>query len=219
MQNNLISQASHMRMGGTPNDLLPAMNQVGCIVFGPMIQDVLYPFLHRRNIYPSAIARITAGYAFVTMAMLYATVLQFFIDKTSSCNDSPGRCNYSQIHVWLQAPVFLFLAVGEILAVVTGMEYAYSQAPQGAKVLVQAVGLLVAAFASGIALSLSVVAHDPNMVVFYGSLTATMAATTIAFWLLFRVGASAARCAGMGRPVDATSDTVSTQSVDFDQSS
>jgi hypothetical protein len=35
MQNNLISQAAQMEASGTPNDLLPAMNQVGCIVLGP----------------------------------------------------------------------------------------------------------------------------------------------------------------------------------------
>jgi POT family proton-dependent oligopeptide transporter len=66
------------------------------------------------------------------------------------------------------------------------MEYAHSQAPHDAKALVQALGLLVAAFASGVAMSLSTVAHDPNLVVFYGSLAATMAATTTAFWFVFR---------------------------------
>ncbi|KAF1358616.1 hypothetical protein EJ07DRAFT_67827, partial [Lizonia empirigonia] len=34
MQNNLISQAGQMQTNSTPNDLLPAMNQVGCIVLG-----------------------------------------------------------------------------------------------------------------------------------------------------------------------------------------
>ena len=38
MQNNLISQAAQMEASGTPNNLLPAMNQVGCIVLGPLIQ-------------------------------------------------------------------------------------------------------------------------------------------------------------------------------------
>ena len=69
MQNNLISQAGQMETNGTPNDLLPAMNQVGCIVLGPLTQELLYPFLHRRRVYLTAVSRIAVGFAFVALSM------------------------------------------------------------------------------------------------------------------------------------------------------
>ena len=186
MQNNLISQAGQMETNGIPNDLLPAMNQVGCIVLGPLIQEVLYPFLHRRRVYPTAVSRITIGFAFVTLSMLYATVVQLFIYRSPPCYDQPGSCGSNQVNVWIQAPLYFLIAAGEIFAYVTALEYAYDRSPKAMKVVVQAVGLLVGGLGSACAMALTPVARDPYLVTFYGSLTGGMAITTIVFWTLFR---------------------------------
>ena len=186
MQNNLISQAGQMETNGTPNDLLPAMNQVGCIVLGPFIQEVLYPFLHRRRIYPTPVSRITVGFAFVTLSMLYATIVQLLIYKSPPCYDQPGSCGSNRVNVWIQAPLYFLISAGEIFAYVTALEYAYDRSPKAIKVVVQAVGLLVGGAGSACAMALTPVARDPYLVTFYGSLTGGMAATTIIFWLLFR---------------------------------
>ncbi|KAF3031692.1 peptide transporter ptr2 [Didymella heteroderae] len=186
MQNNLISQAGQMETNSTPNDLLPAMNQVGCIVLGPLIQEVLYPFLHRRRVYPTPVSRIAIGFAFVTLSMLYATVVQLFIYRSPPCYDRPGSCGSNEINVWIQAPLYFLISAGEIFAYVTALEYAYDRSPKAMKVVVQAVGLLVGGVGSACAMALTPVARDPYLVVFYGSLAAGMAATTIVFWMLFR---------------------------------
>lgn len=186
MQNNLISQAGQMETNGTPNDLLPAMNQVGCIVLGPLIQEGLYPFLHRRRVYPTPVSRITIGFAFVTLSMLYAAVVQLLIYRSPPCYDRPGSCGSNQINVWVQAPLYFLISAGEIFAYVTALEYAYDNSPKAMKVVVQAVGLLVGGVGSACAMALTPVARDPYLVVFYGSLTAGMAITTIVFWMLFR---------------------------------
>jgi dipeptide/tripeptide permease len=60
MQNDLISQAGQMQ----------TMNQVDCIVLGPLIQEVLHPFLHHRRIYSMAVSHITIGFAFVSTILL-----------------------------------------------------------------------------------------------------------------------------------------------------
>jgi POT family proton-dependent oligopeptide transporter len=186
MQNNLISQAGQMRSSSVPNDLLPALNQVGCIVFGPLIQGVLYPVLRRRQLYPSPITRITIGFGFVTLSMLYATIIQLLIYRSPPCYDQPGHCGHNQINVWTQAPLYLLIAVGEVFAYVTALEYAYEYSPKTMKVIIQAVGLLIAGVGSACAMALTPVARDPNLLIFYSSLTAGMAATSIVFWLLFR---------------------------------
>jgi POT family proton-dependent oligopeptide transporter len=186
MQNNLISQAGQMQTNGTPNDLLPAMNQVGCIVLGPLIQEVLYPFLHRRRIYPTAVSRIAIGFAFVTLSMLYATLVQLFIYRSPPCYDQPGSCGRNEINVWIQAPLYLLISAGEIFAYVTALEYAYDHSPKAMKVVVQAIGLLVGSVGSACAMALTPVARNPYLVTFYASLTGSMAVTTVIFWALFR---------------------------------
>ncbi|KAH3907993.1 hypothetical protein HBI56_150630 [Parastagonospora nodorum] len=192
MQNNLISQAGQMDMRGTPNDLLPGLNQVGCIILGPAIQMGLYPLLHRRRIYIGPIMRITIGFGFMMLAMLYATIVQHAIYTSSLCLGSDSDCSSSALdkrsrpNVWLQAPIYFLISGGEIFAYVTGLEYAYDHSPKDMKVIVQAINLLVAGVGSVVALALTPVAHDPNLVIFYASLTGGMAVTTFFFWFSFR---------------------------------
>jgi POT family proton-dependent oligopeptide transporter len=186
MQNNLISQAGQMETRGTPNDLLPAMNQVGCIVFGPLVQDVLCPQLHRRRIYPTPRTRITIGFTFIVLSMMYATIVQALIYKSPPCYTQPRGCGPNQINVWIQAPVYLLMSIGEIFACVAALEYANENSPKTLKVVVQAVGLLVGGLGSACAMALTLVAHDPYLIVFYGSLAGCMAVTTILFRRLFR---------------------------------
>ena len=197
MQNNLISQAGQMKTGNTPNDLMPAMNQVGCIVLGPLIQEGLYPLLHRRRIYIKPITRITIGFGFIALAMLYATCVQYAIYTSPPCYDHPEHCGDVQWtsklglkedrpNVWIQAPLYFLIATGEIFAYVTGIEYAIDHSPKDMKVLVQAISLLLAGVGSAFAMALAQVARDPNLLWLYASLTGGMAATTLIFWLVFR---------------------------------
>ena len=176
MQNNLISQAAEMETHGTPNDLVPAMNQVGCIIFAPLIQEVLYPFLHHRRIYLRPVTRISIGFSFVALSMLYATIVQHFIYSSDD----------SKVNVWIQAPLYFLLAIGEVFAMVTAMEYAYDHSPKEMKAIVQAVSLLIAGVGSAIAMALTPAARDPLMVSFYASLTGAMVLTTVVFYIVFR---------------------------------
>ncbi|EDU42666.1 peptide transporter PTR2-A [Pyrenophora tritici-repentis] len=192
MQNNLISQASTMKTGSTPNDVLPGMNQVGCILFSPLVEYVLDPILARRRIYLRPVTRIVIGFSFVVLAMLYAAVLQHFIYISPPCFDHPSSCGDHQStaqarpDVWYQAPVYFLVAVGEVFAMTTAMEYAETHAPKQMKVLVQAINMLVTGIGSAIALVIAEGARDPYLVHFYGSLAGAMAVTTIIFYIVFR---------------------------------
>ncbi|KAF2792805.1 hypothetical protein K505DRAFT_245859, partial [Melanomma pulvis-pyrius CBS 109.77] len=206
MQNNLISQAATMEPHNIPNDIMPAMNQVACIIFGPLIQSVLYPFLHRRKIFFKPIARITVGFGFVALSMLYATLVQQLIYTTGPCYKNPRDCpaawsagkdllgtqlsevafrNPNHVNIWIQTPVYILIAIGEIFAYVTGLEYAYDNSPKGMKAIVQAISLLLAGVGSSCAMALSPIARDPYLVLFYACLACAMVATTIIFWFVF----------------------------------
>lgn len=193
MQNNFISQASQMETHGTPNDLLPSMNQVGCILAVPLIQNVLYPLLHRRRIYLRPITRITIGFGFTAAALLYATLVQKAIYSTGPCYKHPNNCNPANgirrpnhVNVWIQTPIYLLIATGETFAQVTGLEYALTNAPKDMKSIVQSINLIIAGVGSAFAMGPSPLAHDPYLVIFYGCIATTMAVTTAVFWYLFR---------------------------------
>lgn len=191
MQNNLISQAGQMKTQNTPNDLLPAMNQVGCIVLGPLVQEVLYPFLHRRRIYSKPITRITIGFAFIALAMLYATCVQHAIYSAPPCYSHAKDCaaaggKDNRPDVWVQAPLYFLIAAGEVFAYTTVLEYAYDHSPKDMKAIVQAVSLLVAGLGSASAMAVAQVARDPWLTYMFAALTCAMAVTTLVFWGLFR---------------------------------
>jgi POT family proton-dependent oligopeptide transporter len=136
MQNNLISQTSRMDTNGAPNDLIPVLNQVGCIFLGPLIQGVLYPLLHRCRVYLTPVTRITIGFALVALSMLHATVVQVLIYRSPPCFDQTGNCGPGRVNVWIQAPLYFLISAGEIFAYVTALEYTYSHAPSSMKVVV-----------------------------------------------------------------------------------
>jgi POT family proton-dependent oligopeptide transporter len=192
MQNNLISQSAQMETGSTPNDMLPATNQVGCILFTPLIQHLIYPLLHKRHIYLKPITRITIGFGFVVSAMAYAAIVQNIIYSSGPCYDHPRACSSianrepNHVNVWVQAPVYFLIAMGEVWAYVTALEIAYSHAPKNMKTMIQGIFSLMAGIGSASAMGLTPFAHDPNLVIFYASLAAGMAVTTVVFWLVFR---------------------------------
>ncbi|KAF9728566.1 oligopeptide transporter [Paraphaeosphaeria minitans] len=191
MQNNLISQSAQMETSGTPNDMLSAMNQVGCILFTPFIHHVIYPLLHKRHIYLQPITRITIGFGFVASSMAYTTIVQNVIYSSVPCYNHPRACSSvanrepNHVNVWIQAPVFFLIAMGEVWAYVTALEIAYSHAPQNMKAMIQAIFPLMAGVGSAAAMGLTTLAHDPNLVILYAALAGGMAITTVVFWLLF----------------------------------
>jgi POT family proton-dependent oligopeptide transporter len=138
--NNLISQAGQMALHGTPNDLLQNLDPIALCIFIPILDCGsahqhtllslansvmvllvgLYPFLRKFKINFSPVRRIFTGFLLVSSSMVYASVLQHFIYT------SPSK----SIHVWIQAPAYIFVAISEAFVIVTGLELAFTQAPK-----------------------------------------------------------------------------------------
>ncbi|USP77901.1 hypothetical protein yc1106_05175 [Curvularia clavata] len=192
MQNNLISQAGHMNKGKTPNEVVPSMNQVACIVIGPLVEYVLDPKLSKRDIYLKPVTRITIGFVFTSLSMVYAAVIQHYIYISPPCFDHPASCENRQSttqlrpNIWIQTPVFVLMAAGEVFAMTTAMEYAETHAPKEMKVFVQAINMLITGVGSVFAMSIAEAARDPHLMIFYSGLAGAMTLTTIVFYVLFR---------------------------------
>lgn len=132
--------------------------------------------------------------------MLYATIVQRLIYNVDPCYNHPRLCSNvspdgkdtatsrlpNHVKVWVQAPVYICIIIGEMFAYVTDLEQAYNIPPQGLRAMVQAISLLVAAVWFAGAMGFSHLAHDPYLTVFYACLTAAMAITTVVFCWVFR---------------------------------
>ncbi|TVY93605.1 putative peptide transporter [Lachnellula willkommii] len=189
--NNLISQAGQMVTCGIPNDMVKATGCLTNIIVAPIIQKALYPFLTRHRIHFGPIARMTLGFGLLSLAMVYAAVLQHLIYTTSPCYDHPLACpaggnnTPNQISVFLQIPVYFLGEVALIFFCTTGTEYVYNKAPDSMKSLFQAVWFAMAGFGSCLALAFNGLAHDPQLVTMYSILAGLLSISTILLWLIF----------------------------------
>lgn len=162
INNNLISQAATMRLGGVPNDVLTNLNPFSLIIMIPLLDLFGYPLLRRLKIKVSPIKKITTGYFAGACAMIWAAVIQAYIYRRSDCGNYAGqnlpgteeRCPNVDISVWAQAGSYILIAFSEIMASITSLEYAHSKAPANMRSMVQSVALFMNAVSSAIGFAL-----------------------------------------------------------------
>jgi len=109
-----------------------SMNPLLVMLLIPLLGKVVYPAAERLGLRPTPLRRMTAGMAVASLSFVATALIQAVIDR------SPPRT------VWFgwQAIAFLFLTLGEVLVSVTGLEFAYSQAPRRMKSTVMGFWLL-----------------------------------------------------------------------------
>ncbi|KAL3421186.1 oligopeptide transporter [Phlyctema vagabunda] len=190
--NNLISQAGEMITYGIPNDMLKVTGAIAGIIVAPIIQNGLYPFLEQRKIRFGPVARMTAGFAILTLCMAYTAIVQKIIYNAGPCYDHPldcpaaeGRVVPNRVSVFLQIPIYFGGALTEVLCLTTGTEYAYNRAPKSMKSLVQAIWLSMSGIGSLLALALSPLSEDPRLVILYALLAGLLGISTVALWVIF----------------------------------
>ncbi|KAF2008440.1 PTR2-domain-containing protein [Aaosphaeria arxii CBS 175.79] len=184
MATNFVSQAGQMQLHGLPNDILPNIDPITVIILIPVFDRLIYPFIRTRlriDFHP--LTRITYGFVFASLAMAYAAMLQARIYSAPPCYTSPSKCEAgrlpnsriapNEVHVAWQAPAYIVLAISEILASVTGLEFAYKNAPESMKSFIMSLFLLTSAFGSALGMLLSPFAKDPNLVWLYTGLSCT----------------------------------------------
>ncbi|PLN75343.1 POT peptide transporter [Aspergillus taichungensis] len=206
---NLVSQAMSMNTHGIPNDMMGFCNPATILIAVPLFETVIFPTLRRFNIRFKPISRMTTGFFIKACAIAYAAVLQErtydqslriqptnrlgpVIYKASPCQRSPeiegcGETRRGEkISIFLQVPVYSMIGLSEFFAVLSGMEYAYTKAPQSMRSIVSALFLLMSAIGAGLGITLSPVSVDPTVLIEFISLSAVMFVTAIAFFLCFR---------------------------------
>lgn len=190
---NFVSQAGQMASHGIPNDLMQNFDPIAIIVFLPLVDQVLMPFLRKHKIPFPPINRIVTGFWVASLAMVYAAVIQYYIYQAGPCYGQPlcdasivdGVAHGNNIHIAAQTGAYMLIGISEIFASVTGLEYAYTKAPPSMKSFVQSMYLLTNAFGSAISEALNPVLYDPAIQWMYVGLAVSSFVAGCVIWILF----------------------------------
>lgn len=185
-----------MRLHGLPNDILPNIDPITIIIMIPIMDRIIYPLIRTRMHFAlKPTTRITFGFLLAALAMLYAGILQIAIYRAPPCYSIPSKCEAAKteggqyeankIHVAWQTPAYILVALSEILASITGLELAYSKAPENMKSFIMSLFLLTSAGGSAIGMLIAPFAQDPYLQWLYFGLAVTAAGTGIIFWRMF----------------------------------
>jgi POT family proton-dependent oligopeptide transporter len=70
-----------MRTNGVPNDVINNLDPLTLLIFIPICDLFVYPGLRKIGVNFTPIKRITAGFLFGSVAMIWAAVVQHYIYK------------------------------------------------------------------------------------------------------------------------------------------
>ncbi|KAK6343869.1 hypothetical protein TWF696_007523 [Orbilia brochopaga] len=191
---NLVSQAGQMKSYGVPNDIMQTLDPATVIIGGFILQYLVYPALHGAGVRFRPITRMALGFVVVSLAMAYAAVLQYWIYSTGPCYENPlcpasevnGIARGNDISIVYQTPIYCLTGLAELLASVTGSEYAYTMAPPSLRSLLQAIWLFTYAIGGAIVEALGPAVEDPTTVYVYIGIAGVTFCTALIFWACFQ---------------------------------
>lgn len=180
----------NFHLGPLPNDILQNIDPLVLIIFIPIFDKLIYPTLRRYKIQFSSIRRITCGFICASLTMGWAAIVQHLIYKTGPNYDYTKSCSdcqkFNNITVAWQIPSYFFLAISEIFASITGLEYAFTQAPASMKSIVMSLFLFTSALGNALNFALVPFTVNPELLWMYTSLAIMVLVVGIVFFLFFR---------------------------------
>jgi POT family proton-dependent oligopeptide transporter len=194
INNNLTSQAAVMALHGVPNDVISNLDPFALIILIPLCDLFFYPFLRKMGINFTPIKKITAGFICGSMAMVWTAVIQAYIYKDSPCGSSAATgtlpngdaCPHVSISVWAQSGAYILIAISEIFASITSLEYGFSKAPKNMRSLVASFALFMSAISAALGEAFVPLSTDPLLVWNYGSMAVISFIAGICFWFMYR---------------------------------
>ena len=177
--------------GPFPNDVLQNIDPLVTILLIPIFEKVIYPFLRRFNIQFTMISRITCGFFGASFAMGWAAFVQHLIYATGPNYDYTIKpcfdCQkFNNITAAWQVPSYIVMAISEIFAAITGLEYAFTQAPASMKSIVVSVFLFTTGLGSALNFALLPILVDPKVQWMFATLSIMALVIGILFYFLFR---------------------------------
>ena len=125
-------------------------NAILILVLIPVFSHFLYPTVDKCGIKFRALRKITTGMLLAMVSFIMAAILQFWMSTSGTFKAAPNDpsslvCVSGCVNVFWQLPQYFIITCAEIFLSITGLEFAYSQAPQSMKSVCQAGWLLTVA--------------------------------------------------------------------------
>lgn len=144
---------SHTKTNGeqamVSSAMLSILDSSVILVFIPIFDKLIYPFMSSIGLQPTLLRKIGAGLFFSMLAMLVAGWVEQqrkqagLIDGLqSNCASSSDSLPMSSISVWWQTPQYLLIGISEILTSISSYDLFYSEVPESMRSVCQALNLL-----------------------------------------------------------------------------
>lgn len=122
-----------------------AINPILILTFIPLFTFLLFPFIEKMGVKVTPLRKIGVGLVLTAISFIIIATLQSWIDALPMIADASGKMvreltNAPNI-VW-QLLAYAVLTAAEVLVSITGLEYAYTQAPKTMKSTIMACFLL-----------------------------------------------------------------------------
>ena len=129
-----ILQASQMNLHAWGYDFeasqIPALNPIMVMLFVPLFSLIIYPAVSLMGIKVTPLRRMGAGMLLTATAFICAAAIQNRIDAGHS------------VSILWQFPQYILLTAAEVMVSITGLEFAYTQAPRAMKSTIMSLWLL-----------------------------------------------------------------------------
>ncbi|MES2663103.1 MAG: POT family MFS transporter [Pseudomonadota bacterium] len=109
---------------------LQALNPVFVMLLIPLFMYGIYPFCEKIGLSMTPLRRMTYGMFLAALSFIVVGILQIFIDKSYD------------ISIGWQIIAYLILTMSEVMVSITGLEFAYTQAPKSMKSTIMSFWLL-----------------------------------------------------------------------------
>jgi proton-dependent oligopeptide transporter, POT family len=134
-------QATRLKLHGLQPEQLQFLNPLQIMIFIPLFDRLVYPCLRRLGIDIQPLRRIEYGMGLTVISFLASALVEYLIQTRPP----------NSISLCWQIPQITIITAGEILLNVTGLEFAYSQAPGNMQALILAMYLFMTAIGDGLA--------------------------------------------------------------------
>ncbi|XP_052818724.1 solute carrier family 15 member 4-like isoform X2 [Mya arenaria] len=140
-----------------PAAMLNIFNTLIILILIPIMDRVVYPALAKCGRSPTHLQRMGIGMVLVACSMVYAGILEIVRKEDIknngyiSQNLSDTTFNASRISMFAQVPEFAFIGGSEVFTSISGLEFAYTQAPQFMQGLIMGLFLMTSGIGSYVA--------------------------------------------------------------------
>lgn len=113
---------------------MQAFNSVFVLLFIPFFSKIVYPLIESVGLTLSPVRKMAYGLVLAATSFFCSAYLEYRIALSATANE--------RLSIFWQLPQYILLTAGEIMLNMTGLEYAYAEAPETMKSMILSIWLL-----------------------------------------------------------------------------